>query len=230
MDPIDPDNREVQPESPDQGDAPEETAEKIARGFFGVKPDPASRRGAVLEFLAGALASLVLVPFLFWLFFGQVDGFVWGLTIFFAVYCLLAAVGIFFLPRREFHTKVLLHGNLADRIGAFWLVSCAFGPLLGWMITSALPITLVSWRWLYGTRALLAAGLPLLTALPQVRYLRGKAVAVALPLLVAITLLPVVSTVNVSRDLWQGPVARQVQNGQMQLYLEYTDQALGPPR
>jgi hypothetical protein len=211
---------------PDTGETPEETAEKIARGFFKIEPDPASRQAAVLRFLLSAAASIVVVPLLHWLMFGQVDGFAWGMTIFFVVYCLLAAVGIFFLPRTEFHTRVRLVGDLADRIGAFWLVSCAFGPLLGWMITSILPSTLASWRWLYGARALLAIGLPLLTALPLLRYVRGKAATVALPLLVVITLLPMLSAVNVSRDLWQGAVARQAQNGQVVQYLEFTRHTL----
>ena len=122
----------------------------------------------------------------------------------------------------------MLRGNWADRVGAFWLVACVFGPFLGWIITSTIPLTITSWRWLYGLRVFLAAGLPLITALPLVRYLRGKATLVALPILVGVTLLAVWSAVNFARDLWQGPILRQVvSSNQLELYLQYTAQSLG---
>jgi MFS family permease len=114
-------------------------------------------------------------------------------------------------------------------VGAFWLVGCVFGPFFGWVITSgAIPITLTSWHWLYGLRVLLAAGLPIVTALPLTRYVRGKSTWVALPLLVGVTLLPISSAMNVSRDLWEGPIMRQVQStDRSQLYLKHTERNLG---
>jgi hypothetical protein len=151
-----------------------------------------------------------------------------GLRFFFVVYCLLAAIGLYFLPQREYHTPVRLWGDWADRLGAFWLMACVFGPFLGWVVTSIFPLTPSSWRWVYWLRMFLAAVLPLITAIPLVRYLRGKATLIALPILVGITLLAVWSTVNVARDLLHGPILQQVQStGQMELYLRYTAQSLG---
>jgi hypothetical protein len=121
-----------------------------------------------------------------------------------------------------------LRGDWLDRIGAFWLVSCAFGPLFSWFLASIVPLTPASWRWVYGARLILAAGLPLLTALPLTRYIRGKGGWIALLLLVGVTLLPVWSVVSVSRDLWQGPLVHQVPSqGGFELYLQYTRQSLG---
>ncbi len=76
----------------------------------------------------------------------------------------------------------------------------------------------------------LAAGLPIVTAVPLIRYVRGKAAWVALPLLVVVTMLPVWTVVGVSQDLWEGPIMRQVEPGeQTQLYLAHTRQSLGAP-
>src|SRR5437763_1982597 len=71
----------------------------------------------------------------------------------------------------------------------------------------------------------------LVTALPLTRYLRGKATWVGLPLLVVVTLLPVWTVVNHSRDLWEGPRLRQVgAEGRAELYLRHTGQGLGTGR
>lgn len=215
------------PTSPQKG-TPSEIAARVARTFFGVGPDQRSRQQAIRQFLLGAVEYAVLIPLLFYLYFGEVGPLGWGTTVFFVVYCLLAAIGLYFQPRTEYHTPVRLRGDWADRIGAFWLVSCAFGPFFGWIVTSVFPITQLSWRWLYALRLFLAAGLPILTALPLTRYARGKAAWIALALLVGITLLPIWSAVNVSRDLWAGPVLRQEPtSGQVELYLVHTEQRLG---
>jgi hypothetical protein len=207
--------------------SPQETARQIASTFFGVGPDKASQQQAIRKLLLSAVACAVLIPVLFYLRFGEVDGLGWGTTIFFVAYCLLAAIGIYFQDRTEYHTPVQLRGDWIDRVGAFWLICCVFGPFVGWMITAAFPLTVDSWRELYTLRVILAAGLPLITALSLTRYVRGAKPWVALSLLVIITLLPIWSVVNVSRDLWAGPVVKQVQsNSQPELYLRYTEQSL----
>jgi hypothetical protein len=208
-------------------ETPQETSDKIAEGFFRVK-DEESRRHVISQLLIGAVELAGMVPLLFYLRFKTVGPLGWGTTTFFVVYCLLAAIGLYFNLRTEYHSPVPLRGGWVDRLGAFWLVSCAFGPFFGWIITTGVfPITLNSWRWLYGLRIFLAAGLPVITALPLTRYLRGKSTWIALPLLVCVTLLPISSAMNVSLDLWEGPVAQQAQStGQSQLYLKHTERSL----
>jgi hypothetical protein len=211
---------------------PVETARKVARTFFGVGSDGASQKEAIRQLLVSAVLFAALVPLLFYMEFREVGPLGWGMTIFFVVYCLVSAIGLYFLPHPEYHSPVALRGDWADRLGAFWLVSCAFGPFFGWILTSALPITVTSWRWVYGLRVLLAAGLPLITALPLTRYLRGKAVLVALPIMLIVTMLPIWSAVNVSRDLWEGPVIKQVQSVNnpnetvRELYLPHTNRVI----
>jgi hypothetical protein len=83
---------------------PRETAAEMARVYSDVTDD-ASRVRAIGEWLSGILTSTVLVPFIFYLRFGEVGPLGWGLTVFFDVYCLLWAFGLYFLPRTEYHTQ-----------------------------------------------------------------------------------------------------------------------------
>lgn len=187
-------------------EAPAQAAAADAAGkYLGIDADPASRRRAAIQFFLGAVQSAVFIPLLFKLRFGEVGPLGWGTTVFFAAYCLLAAVALFFRQLPQYHTKVAMRGDWTDKVGAFWLVACTFGPLFGWIATSVLPVTAGSWHWVYGLRAFLAAGLPLITAIPLTRYVRGKAAWVSLPILIIITLLPVSTAVRVTQDLRDGP-------------------------
>jgi len=217
--------------TPPTVEAPQKTAERVARSFFRVTNE-ASRQKAIRQSLLGAFECAVLIPSLFYLRFGKVGPLGWGTTVFFIAYCFLSAVGLYFQRRTEYHSPIALRGDWLDRVGAFWLVGCAFGPLFGWIVTTgAFPVTLNSWRWLYGLRVFLAAGVPILLALPLTRYVRGKSTWVALPLLVCVTLLPISSAMNVSLDLWEGPLAREAPStGQVELYLKHTERSLSLDR
>jgi MFS family permease len=206
-----------------------EVADHVAQTYFGVT-DEVSRRRVIRQCLLGAAEAAVVTPLLFYLRFGAVSPLGWGTTVFFVVYLLLTAVSLYFRPRTEYHSPVSLRGDWLDRVGAFWLVGCAFGPFFGWVVTSgALPITQGSWRWMYGLRVLLAAGVPVMLALPLTRYVRGRATWVALPLLLGVTLLPVSSAMYVSLDLWEGPLVRQARtDGRSELFLKHTGRSLSP--
>jgi hypothetical protein len=211
-------------------EAPQETADAMARVFAGVTDD-VSRRRAVLEWISATPKITVLIPVAFYLRFGAIGPLGWGIAVFFDVYCLLWAIGLYFRRRTEYHSPVRLRGDWVDRVGAFWLVGCAFGPFFGWLVTEAFPITPSSWHWLYGLRAFLAAGVPLVLALPLLRYVRGKSSLVAGPLLVVITLLPVSTAIPVIQDLWEGPSVRQAPStSESEIYLKHTERSLGGVR
>jgi hypothetical protein len=53
-------------------------------------------------------------------------------------------------------------------------------------------------------RTLLAAAIPIILAVPLLRYVRGKAARVALPLLLVVTLLPVSTAMSVTRICGRG--------------------------
>lgn len=183
-----------------------QTAEKMARTFFKTELDPASVKKTVRRWLMGIVWSILLIPLIFYLRFGQVTALGWGLTVFFSAYCLLSATGLHFLVRPEYHTPVRLRNDWLDRIGAFWLVACAFGPFFGWLLTSAFPLSVNNWRWFYWGRMALCVGLPVLTALPLLRYVRGQGAPLMLALLLGVTALPAWSAWNTWRDLQSGPV------------------------
>jgi len=211
-------------EKPDLPD-PEKIAEQIARTFGGVT-DEASRRRAIRNWLLMVPVLTVLIPSIFYLRFLEVGPLGWGCTVFFDIYCLLWALGLYFLPKKQFHSKVKLRGDWMDRVAAFWLVGCAFGPLLGWVVTATFPITFRSWRWVYGARVFLAAGIPLLLALPMLRYVRGKAAWVSFPLLVLLTLIPASTTMQFTQDLWAGPTPHPSESGETEWYLTHTEHSL----
>jgi len=178
--------------------------ERILARYFKITSIKGDNRQIVKRFLLGALWAAVLTPLLFYQKFGTLNWFSISFTLFLVVLCLLFALGFFFQTKTEYQTRVPMEGSLADRIGAFWLVACAFGPFFGWMITS-FPPTENSWRWQFLARAFLSVILPVITAVPLVPYARGKAALIAIPLLLAITALPVASCLWVLADLHDGP-------------------------
>lgn len=195
------------PRSASPKPASTQTAEAVARTSFRSGSDPASLRRDVWRWLKGVVWSVVLVPLVFYLRFGEVGALGWGTTVFFAAYCLLAAVGLHFLVRPEYHTPVALRNDWLDRVGMFWLVACAFGPLFGWALAAAFELSAENWRWFYWGRVGLSVGLPVLTALPLLRYVRGRGAPIMLALLLGVTALPVWSAWATMRDLRSEPVS-----------------------
>lgn len=184
----------------------DETAERerILARYFKVTSTTGDNRQLAKRFLLGALWSAALTLLLFYLKFGSISCFSIGFTIFLVVLCLLFALGLFIQNKPEYQTNVPMEHSLADRIGAFWLVACAFGPFFGWLVT-AIPPTEASWKWQYLGRAFLAVILPVITAVPLVPYARGKSALIAIPLLLVITALPILSCLWVLADLNDGP-------------------------
>jgi len=178
--------------------------DRIIARYFQVASLKADHRQLAKRFLLGAVWSAVVTPLLFYLKFGSINWFSISFTVFLVVLCLLFALGLFLQNKREYQTNVPMENSLADRIGAFWLIACAFGPFFGWIIT-AIPPTAASWKWQYLGRAFLSVILPVITAVPLVPYARGRSALIAIPLLLVITALPVLSCMWVLADLHDGP-------------------------
>ena len=178
--------------------------ERIVARYLDVDSTKGDNRQLVTRFLIGAVWAAGGTPLLFYLRFGVVDWFAIAFTVFLVVLCLLFALGLYFQTKTEYHTEVVTERSLADRIGAFWLVGCAFGPLIGWLITGPFPPTERTWQWQYLGRVFFAVVLPVITAVPLVPYARGKAALIAIPLLIGITTLPVLTCWWVIGDLHDG--------------------------
>jgi hypothetical protein len=184
-------------------------SDKLVESDAGAKPDAAENRRSVRAFLFGAVQAAFIIPFLFYLHFGEIDAYALSFTAFIVVLCLLVALGYSVSDRPESETRAALRGGPFDYVGAFWLVACAFGPFFGWLVTAASTLTEENWRWRYVVRVLLCVALPVLTALPLFAYVRGRYWHVALLLLLGVTALPVWSSVNTLLDLREGPEVRR---------------------
>ena len=195
---------------------PDEAArrERILANYLNVSSIKGDNRELAKRFLLGAIWAAVLTPLLFYLKFGSINWFSAGFTIFLVVLCLLFALGLFIQNKPEYQTPVPAERSLANRIGAFWLVACAFGPFFGWIVT-AIPPNDASWKWQYLGRAFLAVILPVITAVPLVPYARGKSALIAIPLLLVITALPILSCLWVLGDLHDGPQTVNVKVGEV---------------
>jgi len=157
------------------------------------------------RWLWAALTAAVFVPARFYVEFGYVPPVGWGATVFLSALCLLVGVGMYYAGRTEYHTRVAPRGDWLDRVGAFWLLSCGLGPFFGWALTGVFTLTEANWRWLYWGRVALGAGLPVLTALPLLRYVGGRGAPLMLALLFGVTALPVWSAWGTMCDLSEGP-------------------------
>jgi hypothetical protein len=186
-----------------QNDNESSGRDRLLGGYLKVASLKGDSRKLASGFLIGALWWAIATPAMFFAEFGSINWFAISVTIFVVALHLLFALGLYFLTKTQYHTAVPLRGGLADRIGAFWLVACAFGPFIGWIVT-VFGVTESSWRWQYLARVLLAAALPVITAAPLVTYARGKAALEAVPLLIIITALPISSCFWVIGDLHDG--------------------------
>jgi len=184
-------------------------ASQSARRFFSRDTVGLSNRQLARRYLLSAISAAVFTPLLFYLHFGELSWFAIGFTVFLVLLCLLVALGAYFQDRTDYDTRVAGTEGVGDRVGAFWAVACAFGPLLGWFITAFTPSE-NSWWWQYAARILFGVALPIVTMLPLLRYVRGKAAMVGLPLLLGITALPISSCWWTIGDLHDGAHSAKV--------------------
>jgi ABC-type maltose transport system permease subunit len=165
--------------------------------------DPTDRRLA-RQFVIGAILAWILIPAIFVYRFGAVTDLGWGFTIAASVFCLLVAIALSFRNKRDFHSPVQPRHDRLDQLGGFWLLACTGGPLAGWFLTTAFVLTTANWIWLYTAKVLCCVFLPGVTALPLVRYVRGKSKFIALPILLIVTTLPILTGLAPLQDLWSG--------------------------
>jgi hypothetical protein len=163
--------------------------------------------------LPTSLAAIAVgMPALFWLQFGVIDEFAYGL----AGFLVLLVLAVHFLPRKtgEFAADLAAHEverGRFDFLGVVWLLSVPFAPFLSWILTSAFELTPASWRPLLGARAFLCVVVPCVCVLPLVRYVRGKAATFMTAVLVLGTTFPVLCGLDAAIDSIRGPEWENVQ-------------------
>jgi hypothetical protein len=153
----------------------------------------------------------VLIPMIFWLRFGRVDGFVFAFTAF----LILLMTAVQFLPGlgskygNDSPAKNISPSKV-DGLGVVWLLSIPFAPFLSWMISEFLTITADNWRMILAIKAGLCVLLPCVCVLPLARYIKGKTALIATLILVIGTCFPVIIGWNSMLDLLEGPQEKSV--------------------
>jgi hypothetical protein len=160
-------------------------ADIVTKGYFGFSQNT-PKQTIIKELLSGIPWVLVIVPGVFYLTFSEVGPIGWGLTVFFTCYLILASIAIHYRDQPDKHAKLQTSGSLGDKIGGLWLLACVFGPLIAWIIGQT---------GLYGVeregvnlaRVFFSAILPILSALPLLRYVHRKNFYITIPILIIIT-------------------------------------------
>ncbi len=140
--------------------------------------------------------AAVLTLLVFWLHDGELDAFAFGFTGFLVVLQILMIVGLRFRNRADVHVTKPAKGDLIDKIGGLWLIACAFGALFGWTC-GQLAVSWPAYRILfYSASVVFSIILPVLTMLPNLRYLQARAAAIQVPILVLVTGLAAIPGLN----------------------------------
>ncbi|MEJ0029529.1 MAG: hypothetical protein WDO15_03820 [Bacteroidota bacterium] len=152
-----------------------------------------------------------LIPTIFWLRFGRVDGF----AVAFTAFLILLMTAVQFLPGlgskyENDAPRKYVSSSKFDRLGVVWLLSIPFAPFLSWMINEYFTTTPDNWRTILTVKAGLCVLLPCICVLPLIRYINGKTALVATLILVIGTCFPVIIGWNSMLDIIQGPQERTV--------------------
>jgi hypothetical protein len=158
-----------------------------------------------LPFWYGLAAIALFVPAIFWFRFGDLR---FGLAV--AGFLLLLVLGVQFLPElnRKYgpeQAALKVKRSTFDALGVVWLLAIPFAPFFAWVIGSLSTVNVHTWRWVLGTRAFLCVAVPLICALPLLRYIRGRAAPYSLLILFLGTMFPVSIGWNSAADFVRGP-------------------------
>lgn len=134
--------------------------------------------------------TTILILFIFWIDFGEIPHFAIGFAIVLAVFQILMVIGIRFRNRTDLHVTKTVKNDWLDKLGAIWLMACAFGALAGWIcnqLANGFPDLSLIFQIL---SILFAIFLPFITMLPNLRYLETKVLYIQIPILFLVTTLP----------------------------------------
>ena len=170
-----------------------------------------------LAFWPGVLAIALVVPGLFWLRFGTVNGYALAFTAF----LLLLVFGIEFVPKLNQKygqelSQLTVEPRWYDRLGVVWLLAIPFAPFVGWVEQNFAELAPGNYRAVLGARALLTVVIPLVCMLPLLRYVRGRASAYALLILFLGTAFPISTGYAAAADFATGAVWQTIEIVQLE--------------
>lgn len=152
----------------------------------------------------GIALSIAAVFLRSWGEFGYVSMFAVGFAIFIAAFEVLLIVGLRFADRPDVHTTVKPQNDVFDRLGAWWLIACAFGAFFGWIVGNMVVFLPDHWRVVMVVKVFFTIVVPVASMLPNLRYVSRNAAYVQVPILIFITLLPMLVGVGALISLITG--------------------------
>ncbi|MEZ5428515.1 MAG: hypothetical protein R2747_19750 [Pyrinomonadaceae bacterium] len=175
--------------------------EKKSVEFGGINAE-ASLWVLLPKVLASLFFSSVMILLRFWQMFGYLSAFAFGFVIFTSALQVLIIVGLRFQNRTDLAVDQPERFNWLDWIGAWWLMACAGGAFFGWLCGN-LAVAFPAWDLTFQlAKVFLTIVLPILTMLPNTRYVSAKTAYIQIPLLIVVTTLPMLVGIGSVWTLW----------------------------
>jgi hypothetical protein len=167
------------------------------------EPDqPARGKG-----LLGLAMIAVLIPALFYLRFGMIDGY----AVAFTAFLVMIGAAVEYLPQLTDKAAAQHPGphpvkpRWFDKLGVVWLLAIPFAPFLTWILRNMVDIDQTNWTWVLGVSAFFCVVVPLVCVLPLLRYVRRGTAGMALTILAIGTGFPVATGAGSAYDVIRGP-------------------------
>lgn len=139
----------------------------------------------------GIGVSIAIVLVRFWAEFGYIPTFAIGFSTFLAAFQVLLIVGFRFADRTDVHTTVKPKNDKFDELGSWWLMACVFGAFFGWLAGNMVSLIPDQWRVVMTVKVFFTIVVPVVTMVPNLRYISRNSAFIQIPLLTVVTMLPV---------------------------------------
>ncbi len=141
------------------------------------------------QLVVSSVITMAVLLLAFWVLYDELPLFAFGFAGALVALQILLVIGLRFQRREEFHSQNVSSGRF-DKLGGLWLLACGLGALLGWICGSIGDGAGSMSDLFYFASALFSIGLPVLTMLPNIRYVGGRAAYLQISILTFITMLP----------------------------------------
>ena len=135
----------------------------------------------------GIASAALLIAF--YLYAGELSLFAVAFVIFLDVLVTVVVIGQRFVSRKDAVSNTPSPVGKFDKLGGLWLFACTFGPFVSWMIANLGKMLESMHRWsLFAAAAVSIVG-PLVTMLPNIRYVNRRSSLIQLPINIVVTAL-----------------------------------------
>jgi hypothetical protein len=141
------------------------------------------------QLAVSSVLTVVILLFAFWVIFDELPLFAVGFALTLVALQILMVIGLRLQRRAEFHSQNVRPGRF-DKFGGLWLFACGFGAMFGWICGSIGDGTGSIDELFYVASIIFSIVLPVLTMLPNIRYISGRVAYLQISILTFITMLP----------------------------------------